>query len=140
VSFLLDTNVVSEWVKPRPDAGLAAWLHGIDENDVFLSVVTFAEIRQGIERITGARRGRLEEWLANELPARFEGHILDIDRAVADACGRWLTHSRRIGRPIGPMDAFVAATAEVHELTLVTRNVSDFNATSVPLLNPWTGN
>ena len=140
MSFLLDTNVVSEWVKPRPDLGLAAWLDGIDEGSVFLSVVTLAELCHGIDRMAGARRIRLEAWLTDELPARFEGHILAIDPIVANACGRCLARCQRAGRPIGAMDALVAATAEVHDLTLVTRNVTDFKASGISVLNPWTGN
>lgn len=73
MSFLLDTNVVSEWTKPRPNAGLVGWLAQVDEDEVFLSVVTFAELRHGIERLAaGARRRRLDEWLRNDLPVRFK--------------------------------------------------------------------
>src|SRR5579862_1399464 len=69
VSFLLDTNVVSEWTKPKPNAGVVEWLTRVDEGEVFLSVVTFAEVRHGIERLAaGARRRRLDEWLRSELP------------------------------------------------------------------------
>ncbi len=140
MSFLLDTNVVSEWVKPRPDRGLVAWLDGVDEDQAFLSVVTFAELRHGIERTAGARRIRLDAWLTDELPARFEGRVLAIDQIVADACGRCMARCQRAGRRIEAMDALVAATAEVHNLTLVTRNVTDFTASGISVLNPWTGN
>jgi toxin FitB len=140
MSFLLDTNVVSEWVKPRPDAGVVAWLAEVDEDRVFVSVITLAELRYGIERMAaGGRRTRLDEWLRNELPLRFEGRILSIDSATADAWGKIVAHSEASGRPIGVTDAFIAATVEARGLTLVTRNVADFKPTLKSVVNPWTG-
>src|ERR1700674_5110652 len=137
MNFLLDTNAVSEWVKPRPNLGLIRWMESADEDRVFLSVISLAELRYGVERMpAGARRTRLEQWLRDELPLRFERRILSVDPNVAEAWGRTVARSEALGRPIGVMDAFLSATAEVHRLTLVTRNVSDF-----PLLksvvNPW---
>jgi toxin FitB len=138
VSFLVDTNVVSEWVKPRPNPGVVSWLAGTNEDQVFLSVVTLAELRYGIERIASGRRQRqLSAWLENELPMRFEGRVLSIDAAVAHACGRLVAKSETTGRPVEAMDAFLAATAQVHQLTLVTRNISHFHSILKALLNPW---
>ena len=137
MSFLLDTNVVSEWTKPHPNPGLIAWLEEIDEDRVFLSVVTLTELRYGIERLAaGKKRRGLEDWVQNELPLRFEARILSIDAPVADACGRLAAQRESQGRPIDAMDTYIAATAEVHHLTLVTRNDSDFEGT-VSCLNPW---
>lgn len=139
MSFLLDTNVVSEWTKPRPNAGVVAWLAEADEDRVFVSVVTLAELRYGIERMAaGSRRRRLDEWLRDELPLRFEGRVLSIDGAIADAWGKVVARGEAVGRPISVTDAFIAATAEVHGLTLVTRNVSDFESTLNSIVNPWT--
>jgi hypothetical protein len=139
MSFLVDTNVVSEWVKPRPNPGVVEWLAGTDEDQVFLSVVTLAELRHGIERIaTGRRQRQLSAWLENELPRRFEGRVLSIDAAVADACGKLVARSEAAGRPLEAMDAFLAATAQVHQLTLVTRNTAHFRSVLKALLNPWT--
>jgi predicted nucleic acid-binding protein len=138
VSYLLDTNVVSEWTKPRPNPGLVEWLNEVDEESVFLSVVTFAELRHGVERLPeGARRKHLDKWLRSELPVRFEGRIALVDGAVADECGRLVARHETGGRPIHAMDAFIAATAQVHGLTLVTRNVSDFQLSLKSMLNPW---
>jgi toxin FitB len=138
MSFLLDTNAVSEWVKPRPNAGLIDWMESIDEDRVFISVISLAELRYGVERLAaGRRRSRLEEWLRHELPLRFEGRILPIDSNIAQAWGKTVFQSEASGRPIGAMDAFLAATAEVHRLTLVTRNVADFPVLKA-VLNPWT--
>jgi hypothetical protein len=138
VSFLLDTNVVSEWVKPQPNAGVIAWLAEVDEDRVFLSVVTLAEIRHGIERLpASARRKRLDTWLRDELPLRFEGRVLSIDEAVADSWGKVVASREASGRPIGVMDAFIAATANVHALKLVTRNEADFKSAVKEIVNPW---
>jgi toxin FitB len=138
VSFLLDSNVVSEWVKSRPDRSVVAWLAAVDEDQVFISVVTLAELRYGIERMTaGSRRNRLAQWLRDELPPRFDGRILSIDHIVADVWGKVVARSEAAGRPIGAMDAFIAATAEAHGLILVTRNVSDFEASIKAVINPW---
>jgi predicted nucleic acid-binding protein len=139
VNFLLDTSAVSEWMKPLPNPSLIRWLAEADEDRLFLSVMTLAELRYGVERLTsGARKSRLETWLREELPLRFEGRLLLIETAIADTWGRVMSRCSAVGKPIGMMDAFFAATAEVHELTIVTRNVSDFAASGIPLLNPWT--
>jgi toxin FitB len=138
VNFLLDTNVVSEWTKPRPDGGVVAWLAEADEDRVFISVITLAELRYGIERMpVGARRNRLETWVSKQVPARFEARVLLIDAETADTWGHVMARGRTGGRPVGTMDAFIAATAERHHLTLVTRNVSDFEALGIRLVNPW---
>ena len=138
MSFLLDTNAISEWVKPRPNPGLIGWMEASDEDRIFISVISLAELHYGVERLTaGKRRSRLEQWLRHELPLRFESRILPVDTNVAEAWGRTVSRSEAAGRPIGAMDAFLAATAETYRLTLVTRNVSDFPLLRA-VLNPWT--
>lgn len=104
-----------------------------------MSVVTLAELRHGIERLqNGVRRRRLDRWLTDELPLRFEGRILPIDVAIADAWGRLVARRDALGRPISMAHAFIAATVQVHGVTLVTRNVSDFEHTLPAVVNPWT--
>jgi toxin FitB len=138
VNFLLDTNIISEWVKARPDPGVVAWTAWVDEDRTHLSVVTLAELRRGVVRLEeGARRRRLDEWLRSELPLRFEGRILVIDARVADDWGEVVAARERAGRPIGVTDAFMAATARVHDLTLVTRNTVDFEPSVESILNPF---
>lgn len=138
MSFLLDTNAVSEWVKPRPNQGLIHWMESADEDRIFISVVSLAELRYGVERMAaGNRRTRLERWVHDELPLRFEKRILSVDVDVAEAWGRTVSRHEAAGRPIGAIDAFLAATAEIYHLTLVTRNVSDFPLLKA-ILNPWT--
>ena len=136
--YLLDTNVVSEWTKPRPNVGVIEWLAQVDEDEVFLSVVTFAELRHGIERVpAGRRRRHLDAWLRSELPQRFEGRIALVDGAIADEWGRLVARDEARGRPIQAMDGLIAATAQVHGLTLVTRNAADFQLSVKSVLNPW---
>jgi len=138
VNFLLDTNAVSEWVKPQPNPGLIGWMAAADEDRIFISVVSLAELHYGVERMPASRRrSRLEQWLQHELPLRFENRILLVDTNIAEAWGRAVSRSEAAGRPIGAIDAFLAATAEIHQLTLVTRNVSDFPLLKA-VLNPWT--
>jgi predicted nucleic acid-binding protein len=137
MSFLLDTNAVSEWVRPRPNPGVIRWMESTDEDRVFISVISLAELCYGVERMAvGSRRARLEGWLKNELPLRFEGRILKVDHQVAETWGKIVSRCESRGRPIGIMDAFLAATAEIHALTLVTRNVSHFSVLNA-VLNPW---
>jgi len=139
MSFLLDTNVVSEWMKPHPNPGVVAWLAEVDEDRTFLSVVTLTELRYGIERMSpGNRKKRLSEWLDEELPGRFEARILEIDNAIADACGRIVASTEAMGLRIELMDGFIAATAEVHRMTVITRNTSHFEPAIKEVLNPWT--
>ena len=138
LNYLLDTNAVSDWVKPRPNPGLIRWMESADEDRVFLSVITLAELRYGVERMpAGARRHRLETWLQRDLPLRFEGRILPVDDRIADAWGKTVSRNEASGHLMSAMDAFLAATAEVHRLTLVTRNVRHFTLLKA-VLNPWT--
>ena len=139
MSWLLDTNVISEWVKPRPDPRVARWIAEADEDRVFLSVVTFAEIRRGIEEMNhGARRTALQSWLERELPERFQGRILGVNLEVADAWGVLMARSRKAGIILGVMDTFLAATAQLYGLALVTRNTKHFENLEIALVNPWT--
>ena len=139
MNYLLDTKVISEPTRARPNEGVLSWLAAVNEDRVFISVVTVTEIRYGIERLaTGKRRSQLDKWLQRELIPRFEGRILSIDLEIADACGRLVALSESAGRQLEPRDAFLAATAEVHGLALVTRNISDFEAIVENVLVPWT--
>lgn len=132
--FLLDTNVVSEARRPRPDANVARFLLSIRERHVCLSVLTLGELRKGAEarRRTDVRAAdSLDEWIA-EIADVYADRLLVVDEAVADAWGR-LSATRP--RPV--VDTLIAATALAHGMTLVTRNVADMNDTGVALINPW---
>jgi predicted nucleic acid-binding protein len=139
MSFLLDTNLLSEPMKEQPNSGVLEWLSQANEDEVFVSVVTITELRYGVERLaTGKRRERLDSWLRKDLLSRFEGRILPVDLRIADACGGLMARSESMGRPLEARDAFIAATAQVHGLTLVTRNTADFEPTLKGIISPWT--
>lgn len=136
--FLLDTKCISEVVSPRPEKRVLEWLEDADESLLYLSVLTLGEIRKGVAGLApGKRRSLLARWLDTELPARFAGRILPIDRLVADRWGLISAEAKRHGKPVASIDGLLAATALHFDLTLVTRNASDFAITRVPLLNLW---
>jgi hypothetical protein len=140
VSYLLDTNVVSEWTKPRPHPAVVAFLASTDEDLLFLSVVTLAELRRGVDRLAlGRRRAALSDWLEHDLIQRFDLRILGIDRAVASAWGRIMSRAERHGTTPGVMDVWIAAVAEVHGLMVVTRDTADFAPLLDNVFNPWRG-
>lgn len=140
MSFLLDTCVIAEWVKPEPHEGVARWLAGADEDHVFVSVISMAEVRRGLERMPkGQRRDRIAAWLGEDLAARFEGRILPVDVAVAQEWGAVVEKARSYGLTLGVMDAFLAATARVRGLTLVTRNTREFRGLGLGVVDPWAG-
>ncbi|MBH5402898.1 type II toxin-antitoxin system VapC family toxin [Bradyrhizobium sp. CNPSo 4010] len=138
MNLLLDTNVLSEVQRPVPSPKVVAWLDTIDEDRAFISVASIAELRRGIALLEdGRRRTALAAWLAHDLPARFAERVMPIDQTVAERWGDLMAQSRRSGVALSVMDGFFAATALVNDLTLVTRNVKDFAAFGIPLLNPW---
>ncbi|MFY9742118.1 MAG: type II toxin-antitoxin system VapC family toxin [Candidatus Sulfotelmatobacter sp.] len=136
--FLLDTNCISELIRSKPEPRVMDWMRAADESLLYLSVLTLGEIRKGAATLAQSkRRTYLESWLEHDLQVRFSGRILAIDRAVADRLG-WLTaEAQRKGRSLSAIDGLLAATALHHNLTIVSRNVSDFINTQVPVLNPW---
>ncbi len=114
------------------------WLHEVDEDRAFISVVTLAEIRMGIRLMPhGRRREALSEWLERDLPVRFSGRVVPVDDHIALAWGDVVADCQKQGHAIAIMDAFLAATALQRDLTLVTRNVDDFARLGIRILNPW---
>ena len=139
MSFLLDTNVVSEWTKASPNEGVAMWLSAADEDRIHISAATLGELRYGIERLpSGQRRDLLERWLMYDLRLRFQERIVAVTEEVFDRWGVELRKSELQGRRLSVLDALIAATALVHELRLVTRNTRHFAEVVPDILNPWT--
>jgi predicted nucleic acid-binding protein len=136
--FLLDTNCISELVRPRPEPRVLEWMEAVDETLLYLSVLTVGEIRKGLAGLAQSkRRTLLENWLEVELQPRFSGRIVPIDIAIADRWGLLTAEAKRNGKPLSIIDGLLAATALQHNLTVVSRNISDFANTHVPVLNPW---
>ena len=135
MSYLLDTNVLSETVRPAPHKAVTAWLDSVPDHSLYLSVLTLGELRKGVELLPrGAKRERLAVWLEQVLPAWFEDRLLPIDSRVAHEWGRLQARSRR---PLPAIDSLLAATARTHGLRVVTRNVGDFAFAEVEVINPW---
>ena len=135
MSYLLDTNVISELRRKTANAGVVEWCSGRPAATLFLSVLTLGELRKGVQGVAaGDRRTILLDWLEVELPIFFSGRILPVDSHVADRWGRLMAAA---GRPIPAIDSLTGATAAQHGLRLVTRNVRDFADLGVEVINPW---
>lgn len=136
--WLLDTNVISEATKPRPDPRVIEWLEARASSDFAISVLTLGEILRRLSLMpAGARRERLEQWLAHELPRQFYGRVLAVDEKVALAWGRLTAECRIAGNDPPAVDGLLLATAAAYDLVLVTRNEADCAGRGVPVLNPW---
>jgi hypothetical protein len=137
LTFLLDTNVVSEAVKARPSTDVMAWTANQPAAAIFLSVATIAEIDFGVSRLApGAKRSGLQAW-RDALVTRTAPRILPVDLQVAQAWGVVRARAEAAGRGMSIADSLIAATAEVRGFTVVTRNVRDFEGWGGPVLNPW---
>lgn len=135
MSYLLDTNILSELFKKRPESKVIHWLRDTNQDSLYISVLTVGEIRKGIEGMEqGSRKTRLIQFLEKDVPAQFEDRILPVDLEVAETWGLLEAQS---SRPFPTVDALLAATALTHNLTLVTRNTQDFDFSELKLLNPW---
>lgn len=141
MNYLLDTCFLSELRRPAPDDGVVAWLADIEEQRLFISVLTLGEIQKGISRLDdGRRKHTFQHWLERELIHRFEGRIIPVDLDAALEWGLLSATAERGGRPAPVIDSLLAVTAISRNLTLVTRNDKDFVAYPVKTLNPWGSN
>lgn len=136
--YLLDTNVLSEPARPVPDQRVLEWLRNRSPLDLAISVLVLGEIANGVGRMpSGRHKDALSEWLEQELRPRFRDRALPVDEGVALAWGRLAAEGRRTGRELPVVDGLMLATAQVHELTFVTRNAGDCGDRGVPVLDPW---
>jgi toxin FitB len=138
MSYLLDTNAIVEWVKPRPDPGIARWLDEVDEDRTYLSMVTLGVLRKGVDGLAdGRRRDRLCRWLTRDLPDRFGNRMLPVDAVIANEWGCVLARAEAAGAAMGGVDGLIAATARVRGLRVVTRNVTHFRHADIDVISPW---
>lgn len=137
MTYLLDTCALSEFTKPRPSTSVEAWFAQMPDGADYVSVLTLGEIEKGITKLgTSRRRSALERWLG-DLRDRLAGRILVVDEPVALEWGRISARNELARTPVPSIDALIAATAIVHGLAVVTRNVSDIARTGVPIIDPW---
>jgi toxin FitB len=136
--WLLDTNVISELRRPRPNARVRAFVAGQPLDQLFVSTVTFAEIRFGIESVGDAiRRAELNDWLLHKVRPMFEQRVLEVSEDVMFKWRLLVEDGRKAGHTFSQPDLIIAATALQHGLTVVTRDTGDYLRARVPLLNPW---
>ncbi|MCS5715399.1 type II toxin-antitoxin system VapC family toxin [Herbiconiux sp. CPCC 205716] len=138
--ILLDTNVVSELLRARASPAVVDWVDQQPADDLCLSAVTLAELLQGVALLrAGTRRRELGRRVAHLVAHEFDRRILPLDAECAVEFADVVSSRRRLGRPITPFDAQIAATARVHGALLATRNERDFDHTGLPIVNPWLG-
>ena len=138
MTYLLDTNVISETMKPRPEPRVAVWFAEQRAGDLYLSAITFGELVRGARKHRDeGRRQVYETWIRDDLAKQFKGRVLPFDAEAAVIWGDLLAAGDRSGLPLPVVDAQIAAVARRHGMTVVTRNVRDFSLMSVPLLDPW---
>lgn len=138
MAFLLDTNVVSETIKPKPEPRVVDWLETQMPADLFLAAQTIGELVRGARKVKEvARRERFESWIEQDLAQQFEGRVLPFDGPTAALWGRLMGDGDCAGRTPAAADAQIAAVAIHHQLTLITRNVKDFEHFDLKMLNPW---
>ncbi|MFC1824071.1 type II toxin-antitoxin system VapC family toxin [Thermodesulfobacteriota bacterium] len=138
MNFLLDTCVLSELVKPRPNKKVIAWITSCREQNLFLSVITVGEIQKGVSLLPKSnKKNELHSWLESELIKRFDRRILGIDVHVARKWGEIQALSEKNGTPMPVIDSLIAAIGLIYDLTVTTRNTEDMKSTGVRLFNPW---
>jgi toxin FitB len=138
VKYLLDTCVISETMKPRPDFQVITWLQSQDESELFLSALTFGELAKGIAKIEDAtRREKLNRWVNQDLKQRFIHRVLPIDTVVCERWGAVQGKAELVGKPMPALDGLIAACGLSHGCIVVTRNVADMQQSGVELFNPW---
>jgi len=138
MNYLLDTCVLSELVKARPDKKVVHWITANNEESFYISSLTFGKIHKGIEKLSNLKRKKeLHHWIENDLKGRFGNRILSVDINVARVWGEIQGKAELEGKPMPAIDGLIAATGIFHDLIIVTRNTADMEQSGVALLNPW---
>ena len=138
MNYLLDTCVLSEFTRRKPDPNVTGWVDRIEEEKLFISVITLGEIQRGIERLPEShRKTELLAWMNNDLVERFEARLLPLDAAMMLVWGSLSARLENAGQPLPVMDTLIAATALRHNLVVATRNVPHFTPCGTQVINPW---
>ena len=137
--YLIDTCCISELVKKKPNPNVLKWFADQDEISMYLSVITFGELRKGIEKLPDSKKKKeLNQWVKEDLNHRFKNRVLNINMEEVNRWGKILATAEKNGKPLPAIDSLIAATAQVHDLTVVTRNTQDMEGSGVEVINPWT--
>jgi len=141
LKYLLDTNIISEFISKKPNQKVLNYVSSLDENDIYLSVITIGEIRFGIEKLDQEYQSKkiemLSSWLDNDLMQRFEGRIVDIDKETMLKWGEINGQLQKMGRPMPIMDSLIASSCLAKEFVLITRNTKDFYSFEIEMVNPF---
>lgn len=138
MKYLLDTCVISEVIKKKPEQNVLSWLQAQDENSLYLSILTFGEIEKGIEKSADQnRKAKLKLWVEDDLKQRFAGRILPVDMDVVTQWGRIQGQAEVVGKTMPTMDGLIAVSGVVNNCIVVTRNVDDMAQSTAELFNPW---
>ena len=138
MNYLLDTCLISELAKAKPNGRVVDWVLGENETSFYISVLTFGELHKGVEKLPESKKKKeLRNWIESALKNRFQNRIIGIDMSVSILWGKIQSFTERKGKPMQAIDSLIAATGIAYNLTVVTRNVSDMEQSGVKLLNPW---
>jgi predicted nucleic acid-binding protein len=138
MNYLLDTCLISELAKSKPDEKVVDWVLSENETSFYISVLTFGELHKGVEKLPESKKKEeLRIWIADELKNRFQSRIISIDMRVSILWGKIQCLAEKNGKPMPAIDSLIAATGIAYDLTVVTRNVADMEQSGVKLLNPW---
>lgn len=138
MNYLLDTCVISEALTRQPNPKVLEFVDNLDPEEVYLSAITIGELFKGIARLPASRRkNNLQTWFEDELLVRYEGKILALDAQALMTWGRLMARLEADGSVMPALDSLIAAIVLTHDMTLVTRNVSDFENSGVKIANPW---
>lgn len=138
MSYLIDTCCISELVKKKPKPNVVKWFADRDELSMYLSVITFGELRKGIEKLPDSKKKKeLNRWVKEDLSQRFKNRVLNITLDEVNKWGEILAAAEKNGTPLPAIDSLIAATALVHDLSVVSRNTQDMEGSGVEVINPW---
>lgn len=141
MSYLIDTCCISELVKKKPNPNVVKWFADQDELAMYLSVITFGELRKGIEKLPDSKKKKeLNRWVKEDLKQRFKNRVLNITIEEMNKWGEILAAAEKGGKPLPAIDSLIAATALTHDLSVVTRNTKDMEGSGVEVINPWVYN